>query len=86
LELAYRFRDSVYYHQGGKHGNILSDMVLEDELRVLHLHPKAARRRMASCRQPGETLFWVLGQASTIGDLKACLHSDPLPPTKQHLL
>jgi hypothetical protein len=34
--LAYSFRGLVPYHYNRKHGNILADMVLEKELRVLH--------------------------------------------------
>ena len=41
MRLAYRFRDLVYYHHGGKHGSMQADMVLEKELRVLHLDPQA---------------------------------------------
>jgi hypothetical protein len=44
LELAYRFRGLVYYHHSRKHGSIQADMVLEKELRVLHLDSKATRR------------------------------------------
>ena len=47
LGLAYRFRGSVHYHQGRKHGSMQAE-----ELRVLLLHPKANRRRVAS-RQLG---------------------------------
>jgi hypothetical protein len=43
LELAYRFRGSVHYHQEGKHGSIQADMVLKS-LRGLYLVPKANRR------------------------------------------
>ena len=43
LELAYSFRGSVHYHHDGKHGSVHADMVLEKELRVLYLHPKAGR-------------------------------------------
>jgi hypothetical protein len=46
LGLPYRFRDSIHYHYDGKHGRILTGMVLED-LRVLLLVLKAARRRLA---------------------------------------
>jgi hypothetical protein len=46
LGLAYRFRSSVHYHQGRKQGSIQADVELE-ELRVLHLHPKEARRRLS---------------------------------------
>jgi hypothetical protein len=52
LGLAYRFRDSVYYHQGGrKHGSIQASMV-QEELRVLQLHLKADSRILTS-RQLG---------------------------------
>jgi hypothetical protein len=50
LKPSYRFRGSVYY-QGGKHDSIQAGMVLE-ELRVLHLVPKANRRRLT-------ILLWV---------------------------
>ena len=39
LGLASGFRSSIPYH--GEHGSVLASMVLE-ELRVLHLDPKAA--------------------------------------------
>jgi hypothetical protein len=42
LGLAYNLRDLVHYHCDWKHGSMQADMVLEKELRVLHLHPKAA--------------------------------------------
>jgi hypothetical protein len=51
LGLAYSFRGSVHYHQGRKHGSLQADMVLE-ELRVLQLDLKAARRRL-------DFLHWV---------------------------
>ena len=44
LGLAYSFRGSVHYHHGRKHGSMQADMVLEKELRVLHLDPQAAGR------------------------------------------
>jgi hypothetical protein len=47
LGLAYSFRDSIHYHHGRKHGSTQADMVLE-ELRALHLDPKAARRTLSS--------------------------------------
>jgi hypothetical protein len=46
LGLAYWFRGSVQYHHGGKHRDVKVDMVLEKELRVLHLDLKLARRRL----------------------------------------
>jgi hypothetical protein len=51
----YNFRGLVHYHHGRKHGNIQADMVLE-ELRVLHLVPKAVRRRLLSSRQLGPSV------------------------------
>jgi hypothetical protein len=42
LWLAYRFRTSVHYHQGKKHGSIQAGM--KKEWRYLHLYQKAARR------------------------------------------
>ena len=53
MVLAYRFRGSVHYH-GMKYGSIHAGMVLE-ELTVLHLVPKANRRRLAF-RQLGHSL------------------------------
>jgi hypothetical protein len=44
LGLAYSFRGLVHYHHCRKHGGMQADMVLEEELRVLHLGLKAARR------------------------------------------
>jgi hypothetical protein len=44
FEATYRFRGSVYPHQGGKHGSVLIGMGLEKDLRVLHLAPKGTRR------------------------------------------
>ena len=38
LWLAYKFRGSVHYPHGGKHGSVQADMVLE-ELSVPHLDP-----------------------------------------------
>jgi hypothetical protein len=55
MGLSYRFRSSVHYHHGWKHGSIQAGMVLEKGLRVLCLDPqgrncllKAARRRVPS--------------------------------------
>ena len=44
LGLAYRFRGSVHYHHNRKPGSLQADMMLEKELRVLHLDSKATRR------------------------------------------
>ena len=37
-----QFRGLVHYHHGRKHGSVQADMVLEKELRVLHLDRQAA--------------------------------------------
>jgi hypothetical protein len=66
MGLAYKFRVSVHYHQ--EHGSIQADMV-QGEVRVLHLHLKAARRRLASRK---------------LGGLKAHAQSDTPPPTRPH--
>jgi hypothetical protein len=42
MKLAYSFRGIVYYHHGRKHGSMQADMVLEKELRVLHLDLQTA--------------------------------------------
>ena len=34
----------MLYHHGRKHGSVQADLVLEKELRVLHLHQQAAGR------------------------------------------
>ena len=74
LGLAYSFRGLVHYHHGRKHGSIQADMVLE-EPRILHLDPKAPRRRLS----------FHTGQSLNIESLKAHSHSDTLPPTRPHL-
>jgi hypothetical protein len=51
LGLAHRFRGSVLNYLGRKYGSIQAGMVQEN-LRVLHLHLKAASRILAS-RQLG---------------------------------
>jgi hypothetical protein len=41
IEVGLHFRGLVYYCHGRKHGSLQADMVLEKELRVLHLDPQA---------------------------------------------
>ena len=48
LGLAYSFRGLVHYHHGRKHGGMQADMVLEEELRALHLDQQAAGRDFES--------------------------------------
>jgi hypothetical protein len=45
LGLAYSFRGSFHYRLGRKYSSIQANMMLEKELRALHLDLKAARRR-----------------------------------------
>ena len=44
LDLVYRFRVSVHYHHGRKHGSIQACMALEAP-RVLHFNLKVTRNR-----------------------------------------
>jgi hypothetical protein len=46
-----QFQIFVHYHHGGKHGNLQANMVLEKELRVLHLDPPVARIRILCLSQ-----------------------------------
>jgi len=72
-KIAKRSKGSVHYHQGGReHGSIQAGMV-QEELRDLHLHLKAARGRLSIPRQLG-------------GGSPSPPHSDTLPPTRAHLL
>ena len=74
LGLAYSFRGLVHYHHGKKYGGMQADMVLEKELRALHLDLRAAEGDY-----DGRSSWSIL-------DIKAHLHSDTLPPTRSHLL
>jgi hypothetical protein len=47
MELTYKFRGSVHYHQGGNTGSIQAVMV-QEELRLLHLHLKADSKILTS--------------------------------------
>jgi hypothetical protein len=50
LGLVYRFRGIVNYHHGRKHGGMQANMVLEKELKILHLDSQVAGDCM---------LYWV---------------------------
>ena len=41
MEARLQFRGLVHYHHGGKQGATLADMVLEKELRALHIYSEA---------------------------------------------
>jgi hypothetical protein len=56
-----------------------------EEPRVLYLDLRTAKRRLSSAgSQEGDLSF--TGQSLRLAALKACLHSDTLPPTRPHLL
>ena len=44
IEACLQFRSLVHCHYGREHGSMQADMMLEKELRVLHLDPRAAGR------------------------------------------
>ena len=52
LGLAYNFRGLVHYLHGRNYGGMQAKMVLEKELKVLHLDPNASRR----LSHPGRSL------------------------------
>ena len=51
-----------------RHGGIQADMVLDTELRVLHLDPQATKKSVS-----------YTGLSLSIGDLNTQTHSDTLP-------
>jgi hypothetical protein len=58
--VVYSFRGLVHYHPSGKHDSVQADKMLE-EPRILHLDPKAARRRLTSAGSQEETIIHTLG-------------------------
>ena len=73
-ENTYSFRDLVRYPHCG-HGSVHVDLVLEKEMRVLHLYP-----------QTTEEVGVHTGYRLSIGDLKDLPDSDTLSSTGSHLL
>jgi hypothetical protein len=65
----------VHFHSGRKHGSIQADLVLE-ELRVLHLDLKAARRRLSHWAEL-ELILYMRSQSLS--------YSDTLPPSRPQL-
>jgi len=77
------FRGSVHYHQGRGHGSVQTDIVLEKELRVLHLHLKEARSRVSPTwlaeptvthllqegQPPNSAISWAVHIQTTTGSL-----------------
>jgi len=58
LRLAHRFRGSVHYHYGRKHGIVQADVMVMEEPRVLYLDPKAARKNYFHTRQSLNIETW----------------------------
>ena len=48
LGLPYSFRGYVHYHHGKEHDSMRADMVLEKDLRVLHLYLQVAEGHCVS--------------------------------------
>ena len=52
MGLAYRFRDSVHYYPGGKHGNVLAGLALVFFILFLRepedWNPQAVRRKVST--------------------------------------
>jgi hypothetical protein len=88
LGLAYSFRDSGHYYSGRKHHNkILADLVLEQELRVLHLDLKATRRDwhpQAARRKPFLSARMRVSKP-TPSVMHFCHKATPIP-TRPHFL
>ena len=70
-----RFSSLSSWWDTAGHGSVQADMVPEKELRVLRLNPQAMGSGLCHTRC-----------SLSIRDLKACPHSDTLPPTRPHLL
>jgi hypothetical protein len=83
LGLAYRFRGSVHYHHGRKHGSIQADVVLE-ESRVLYFESKAARNRLAARKRISFTLGG--GWSRPFSQGRTSSNKATPTPTKPHLL
>jgi hypothetical protein len=70
LGLSYRFRDSVPLSSRQEHGIFQAGMV-QEELKVLHLAPKANRRRLSQGQlrrrvsKPTSTVMYFLQQGHT---------------------
>jgi hypothetical protein len=63
----------MHYCDGGKHGRIKADMMLEKEIRILHFDPQAA----GDCHTRPSLSIW---------NPSVRLSYDILPPAKPHLL
>ena len=82
MGLAYSFRGSVHYHHGRELGSVQVDMVLKEQI-VLHLDPKAARRKLSCTFRRSLSLH--SRQSLSIEISKPTPNSDTLIPTKSNL-
>ena len=62
MRLSYRFRGSVHYYLGRKHGSIQVEEVLGKELIGLYLSLKATRRKFVAIGSKEEDRFSSLGR------------------------
>ena len=85
LRLPYRFRGLVHYYHSRKNSSIQADMVLEKELRVLHLYLKATSRDWPSQPAMREVSF-SLGGACTLEDTFKAHHHTATILTSPHPL
>jgi hypothetical protein len=67
--LTYSFTGLVDYHHGKKHDSLQTD-IFPEELRVLLLSLKKARKSLSSAQ----------GRAGAQGNLKVHIHSNTFPP------
>ena len=72
------------YHHGRKHGSVQPDIVLEMELRVLHLDLKTARLSSTGSQEMTEIARWA--ELKPGRPPKAHPHSTTSPPTRPYLL
>ena len=84
MRLAYSFWGSFHYHDR-KHGYVQADMILE-ELRVLHLDPKTARRGLSSEAARRRVCITLARFEHVYETSKTHLFNDTLPLTRLHLL
>jgi hypothetical protein len=64
-------RDLIYYHHGKKHSSMQADMMLEEELRLLHLDLHAAGRE--ACSSLESIILFILFEIPWIVYICECL-------------
>ena len=66
-----KFLSLVHQHQGGKHSSMQADMMLEEELRLLHLDLHAAGRE--ACSSLESIILFILFEIPWIVYICECL-------------